>query len=84
MEANIGATFKVTMTRFFIILFERAFKMMKNGIYFIVLALIKDFDFCKLDDLWRHNRSTKWCKTKYGIKFETNFDNEEMRSDTRL
>ena len=51
MEANIGATFKVTMTRFFIILFERAFKMMKNGIYFIVLALIEDFGFCKLDDL---------------------------------
>ena len=51
MEANIGASFKVTITRFFIILFERAFKMMKNGIYFIVLALIKDFDFCKLDEL---------------------------------
>ena len=27
-------------TKFFIILFERAFKMMKNGVYFIVIALL--------------------------------------------
>ena len=42
---------------------------MKSGIYnFIVLEFlvaefkIKDFDLCKLDDLWRHNVATKWCK----------------------
>ena len=27
-------------TKFFIRLFERAFKMMKNGVYFIVIALL--------------------------------------------
>ena len=27
-------------TKFFIILFERAFKMMKNGVYFILIALL--------------------------------------------
>ena len=27
-------------TKFFISLFERAFKMMKNGVYFIVIALL--------------------------------------------
>ena len=27
-------------TKFFIILFERAFKMMKNGVCFIVIALL--------------------------------------------
>ena len=33
--------FKVPMKRiFFIILFERAFKMIKNGVYFIVIALL--------------------------------------------
>ena len=26
--------------KFFIILFERAFKMIKNGVYFIVIALL--------------------------------------------
>ena len=34
-------SFKVHMTRnFFISFFERAFKMMKNGVYFIVIALL--------------------------------------------
>ena len=34
-------SFKVHMTRiFFISLFERTFKMMKNGVYFIVIALL--------------------------------------------
>ena len=33
--------FKVHMTRnIFISLFKRAFKMMKNGVYFIVMALL--------------------------------------------
>ena len=32
--------FKVPMNRNFIILFERAFKMMKNDVYFIVIALL--------------------------------------------
>ena len=27
-------------TKFFISLFERAFKMMKNGVYFIMIALL--------------------------------------------
>ena len=44
-------------TKFYICLFERAFKMMKNGVYFIVsdsslgCRVIQDFDLCKLDDL---------------------------------
>ena len=29
-------------TKFFISLFERVFKMMKNGIYFIAIALLVD------------------------------------------
>ena len=38
--------------------------MMKNGVYFIVIALlaarvIQDFGLCKLDDLWRHIVDTK-------------------------
>ena len=35
---------------FFFILFERAFKMIKNGIYFIVIALLvaELFNLCKL------------------------------------
>ena len=34
-------SFKVHMKRFFFIsLFERAFKMMKDGVYFIVIALL--------------------------------------------
>ena len=49
---------------------------MKNGVYFIVIALLvaelfTDFDLCKLDDLWRHSVDTKWCKiTKYGISVQ--------------
>ena len=36
-----GGPVKLPMKRnFFIILFERAFKMMKNGVYFIVIALL--------------------------------------------
>jgi len=31
---------RVYDTKFFIRLFERAFKMMKNGVYFIVIALL--------------------------------------------
>ena len=48
---------KVYDTKFFISLFERAFKAMKNGVYFIVIVLLvavlfmQDFDLCKLDDL---------------------------------
>ena len=37
--------------------------MMKNGIYFIVIALlvvvIQDFGLCKLDNYWRHIVDTK-------------------------
>ena len=41
---------------FFNSLFERAFKMMKNSIYFIVIALsvvefLQDSDLCKLEEL---------------------------------
>ena len=33
--------------------------------------VIKDFDLCKLGDLWRHIVNTKWCKiTKYGISVQ--------------
>ena len=35
----LAITFKVHMTRNFL-LFEKAFKMMKNGVYFIVIALL--------------------------------------------
>jgi len=36
-----SAILKVYMTqKFFISLFERVFKMMKNGVYFIVIALL--------------------------------------------
>ena len=46
-------------TKIFISLFEGAFKLMKNGVYFIVMALgcqvIQDFDLSKLVDLQRHN-----------------------------
>ena len=34
-------------TKFFISLFEKAFKIMKNGIYFIVIALLVA-EFCKI------------------------------------
>ena len=38
---HINIPLKVPMTRiFFIILFERAFKMVKNGVYFTVIALL--------------------------------------------
>ena len=38
---RFSTSLKVHMTRnFFISLFERAFKMMKNGVYFIVIALL--------------------------------------------
>ena len=35
-----GTCSSVHEAKFFIILFERAFKMMKNGVYFIVIALL--------------------------------------------
>ena len=45
LKSNVQSdvvSFKVYMTQFFffITLFERAFKMMKNGLYFIVIALL--------------------------------------------
>ena len=41
MGARKDFLLKVHMTRNFLIsLFERAFKMMKNGVYFIVIALL--------------------------------------------
>ena len=48
-------------------LFKRAFIVMKNGIYFIVIALLvaelfHEFDLCKLRDLWHHKVNIKWCK----------------------
>ena len=60
------------MTRiFFNSLFERAFKMMKNGVYFIVIALLVAELFKMTCDvtLW-----TKWCKiTKNGISLKRFF-----------
>ena len=54
-------------TKVFISLFERAFKMMKNGVYFIVIALL----VAELEDLWRHKVDTKWSKiSKYGISLQ--------------
>ena len=53
-QAKYWRLFKVHM-KFFISLFERAFKVMKNGVYFIVIAFLfaelLDFVLCKLDDL---------------------------------
>ena len=49
-------------TKFFISLFERDFQMMKNGVYFIVIAVFVAELFKKLEDLWRHKVDTKWCK----------------------
>ena len=44
LKSNVQSdvvSFKVYMTQFFFItLFKRAFKMMKNGLYFIVIALL--------------------------------------------
>ena len=37
---NINISLSAYDTKFFISLFERAFKMMKNGIYFIRIALL--------------------------------------------
>ena len=38
---NVPQLFKVPMKRnFFISSFERSFKIMKNGVYFIVIALL--------------------------------------------
>ena len=50
----------------FIILFERAAKMMKNGVYFIVIALL-------IAELFKRtqNRDRKWCKiTKNSFSIE--------------
>ena len=51
--------------------------MIKRGFYFIVIAFLvaefktKDFDLCRLDDLWRHNVTKKWCKIRiYGISVQ--------------
>ena len=74
MKANSTGAVKlvpleVRRERNFFLIFERAFKMIKNGVYFIVIAL---FDLCKLDHWWRHIVYTKWCKiTK--IEFLTTF-----------
>ena len=51
MKANSTGAVKlvpleVRRERNFFLIFERAFKMIKNGVYFIVIAL---FDLCKLD-----------------------------------
>ena len=41
---------------------------MKNGISFVVIALLAakwfnlDFDLCKWDELWCHDVDAKWCK----------------------
>ena len=58
---------KVYMTKFFMSLFERVFKMMKNGIFFhcdstLGCRVIQYFDLCKLDDFWPHTVDTKWFK----------------------
>ena len=37
---NINISLNACDTKFFISLFERAFKMMKNGVYFIRIALL--------------------------------------------
>ena len=37
---NTNSASSAYEAKFFIILFERAFKMMKNGVYFIVIALL--------------------------------------------
>ena len=37
---NIAFLLSAYETKFFIILFDRAFKVMKNGVYFILIALL--------------------------------------------
>ena len=58
--------------KFFISSFWRSFIVMKNGVYFIVIAflfaeLFRIFGYA----MWRHIVDTKWCKiTKYGISVQ--------------
>ena len=53
----VSINLKVPMKRNFLLSYSKELsKWMKNGVYFIVIALlvaefIQDFDLCKLDDL---------------------------------
>ena len=65
-----------TVAKFFISLFEIAFKMTKNGVYFIMIALLvaelcKILILCKLEDLWRHNVDTDVKPQKSWISLKT-------------
>ena len=61
----------------FFILFEKAFKMINKGVYFIVIALLlpsySRFWFMQIRGLASHQSvDSKWCKiTKYGIQLNT-------------
>ena len=67
----IAITSSVFDIKFFISSFGRAFKVMKNGVYFILCLVIQDFGLYKSDDLWRHIVDTQWCKiTKFGISVQ--------------
>ena len=51
----IAITSSVFDIKFFICSFGRAFKVMKNGVYYILVCLvIQYFGLYKSDDLWRH------------------------------
>ena len=62
--------------KFFFRFLGRAFKMEKNGVYFILIAffvakLFKIFDLCKLDDLWHHKIDTQIdVKSQNGISLQ--------------
>ena len=59
LDTNLpcSPTLKCKWHEFFISLFERAFKMMKNGVYFIVIVLLVGMLFKMTYDvtLWRQN-----------------------------
>ena len=68
-QQNVLSTYEAN---FFIILFGRAFKMMKNGIFFSWLPSYARVWFMQIRDLWRHFVDTKWCKiTKNLISLTT-------------
>ena len=69
---------KMNMTRnFFIKLLGRAFEVMKNGVYFILIAFLVAGLFkivlCKWDGLWRHKIDNEPISIGFRIKFYAKF-----------
>ena len=61
--------------------------MMKNGVYFIVIAstlgcrVIQDFDLCKLDEC-DVTKGTKWCKITKKLNLSRDFFCIELKLST--